>query len=148
MRDEDVRFSSDSKIRRVAMKCLTCLFALVAVAGLSIAMIGCSEGPQPAPVTDPAPAVEPADDEHAGHDHPVGEEHDEQAEALAGLSAEDRALAVKQKICPVAGAPLGSMGVPVKVTVKDRDVFLCCEGCRGSLLEDPDKYLAKLDAAE
>jgi hypothetical protein len=121
---------------------------LLAVAGLSIAVIGCSEGPQPAPTTDPAPAAEPAHDDHAGHDHPADEEHGEQAEALAGLSAEDRALAEKQKICPVSGQPLGSMGVPVKVTVKDRDVLLCCEGCRGSIVEDPDTYLAKLDSAE
>jgi hypothetical protein len=148
MRNHEVRFSSDSKMRRVAMKCLSCLFVLAAAAGLSIAVIGCSEGPQPAPVTDVGPAAEPAHDDHAGHDHPAGEEHGEQAEALAGLSAEDRALAEKQKICPVSGQPLGSMGVPVKVTVKDRDVLLCCEGCRGSIVDDPDTYLAKLDAAE
>jgi len=134
------------------MKCLSCLFTLLAVAAFSIATIGCSEAPQPAPATDAAPTAEHAHDdaadEHAGHDHAAGEEHDEQAEALAKLSEEDRALAEKQKICPVSGQPLGSMGVPVKVTVKDRDVFLCCEGCRGSIVEDPDKYLAKLDSPE
>jgi hypothetical protein len=129
------------------MKCLSSLFALLAVAAFSIAMIGCSEAPQATPATDAAPAAEDSRD-HAGHDHAAGEEHDKQAEALAGLSEEDRALAEKQKICPVSGQPLGSMGVPVKVTVKDRDVFLCCEGCRGSILEDPDTYLAKLDSAE
>jgi len=130
------------------MKCLSCLFALLAVAAFSIAMIGCSEAPQPAPATEAAPAAEQSGDDHAGHDHAAGEEHDEQAEALAGLSEEDRALAEKQKICPVSGQPLGSMGAPVKVTVKDRDVFLCCEGCRGSIVADPDKYLAKLDSPE
>ena len=130
------------------MKCLSCLFALLAVAAFSIAMIGCSEAPQPAPATDAAPHAEHSHDDHAGHDHADGEEQDEQSEALAGLSAEDRALAEKQKICPVSGQPLGSMGVPVKVTVKDRDVLLCCEGCRGSIVEDPDKYLAKLDSPQ
>jgi hypothetical protein len=66
------------------------------------------------------------------------------AEALAQLPAEDRALAEKQKICPVSDEPLGSMGVPVKVTVEGRDVFLCCESCEGMLKENPEEYLAKL----
>src|SRR6476469_7672944 len=34
--------------------------------------------------------------------------------ALAKLSAEDRAIAEKQKVCPVSGEPLGTMGAPIK----------------------------------
>lgn len=68
--------------------------------------------------------------------------------ALAKLSPEDRAAAKKQKVCPVTDEPLGSMGTPVKVTVKDRAVFLCCDSCEDELKADPDKYLAKLDAAK
>ena len=67
--------------------------------------------------------------------------------ALAKLSDEDRALAEKQRICPVTEAPLGSMGTPPKVDVDGRTVFICCEGCRKSLLEEREKYLAILDAA-
>ncbi|MBC8875214.1 MAG: efflux RND transporter periplasmic adaptor subunit [Planctomycetes bacterium] len=66
------------------------------------------------------------------------------AEALAKLSPADRALAEKQKNCPVADMPLGSMGTPIKVDVDDRHVFICCEGCREDLLAEPAKYLAKL----
>jgi hypothetical protein len=66
-------------------------------------------------------------------------------EQLAKLSDEDRALAKKQKICPVSDEPLGSMGVPIKVTVKDREVFLCCDGCKEAIEENPDEYLAKLE---
>jgi len=62
------------------------------------------------------------------------------------LSDADKALVEKQKYCIVANEPLGSMGTPIKVNVKGRDVFLCCEGCRDAVLKDPDKYLAKLDA--
>jgi len=62
------------------------------------------------------------------------------------LSSEDQLLADKQKNCPVGGEPLGSMGTPVKMMVGDRAVFLCCEGCRGAVEEDPEKYLAILDA--
>ena len=64
---------------------------------------------------------------------------------LDGLGAADRAAAEKQKTCPVTDALLGSMGTPVKVKVKGREVFLCCAGCKGKLLKNPDKYLEKLD---
>ncbi len=64
--------------------------------------------------------------------------------ALSKLSAEDRALAESQRICPVAGDQLGSMGIPKKVDVNGRPVFICCDGCRARLLADPQKYLAKL----
>ena len=60
------------------------------------------------------------------------------AEALAKLSPEDRELAEKQKNCPVADFPLGSVGVPIKVDVNGTPVFICCEGCRSSLLKDPE----------
>jgi len=65
--------------------------------------------------------------------------------SLSKLSPEDRQLAVEQRICPVTGTALGRMGVPVKVMVRGRVVFICCEGCRASLLAEPAKYLAKLD---
>ncbi len=64
---------------------------------------------------------------------------------LAELSPEDRALAEKQKICPVSGAQLGKMGKPYKVTVEGRDVLLCCPACEAKIKADPQKYLAKLD---
>lgn len=67
------------------------------------------------------------------------------SKALAKLSPEDRKLAEKQRVCPVSGEPLGSMGVPVKVTVKNRVVFLCCGGCEEELRKNAYKYLAKLD---
>lgn len=66
--------------------------------------------------------------------------------ALANLSEEDRALAERQRVCPVTMFPLGSMGTPPKVDISGQMVFLCCEGCREALLEDPEKYLAKLAA--
>ncbi len=66
---------------------------------------------------------------------------------LAKLSPEDRNLAVHQQICPVTDGPLGGMGMPKKVYVLGQFVFICCEGCRDSLLASPDEYLAKLDRA-
>jgi len=67
------------------------------------------------------------------------------AEAMEGLSVEDRKLAESQNLCPVANYPLGSMGTPIKVDVDGQLVFICCNGCRESLLKEPKKYLDILD---
>ncbi len=69
-------------------------------------------------------------------------------EALAQLSPEERALAERQKICPVTEFQLGSMGVPPKVEIQGRTVFICCEGCREDLLNDPEKYFRVLDEGQ
>ena len=65
--------------------------------------------------------------------------------ALSLPSSEgDDVLIAKQKICPVTGEPLGSMGAPVRVAVSGRTVFVCCKGCEKPLLRKPDEYLAKI----
>jgi hypothetical protein len=66
---------------------------------------------------------------------------------LEGLSAEDRPLADRQKLCPVTTKPLGSMGTPTRVVVSGRVVFLCCDGCEDALKQEPAKYVAKLPVA-
>lgn len=64
------------------------------------------------------------------------------AESLGKLSADDRKAATAQKVCAVQDTVrLGSMGPPVKVSLKGREVFLCCEGCRAAAVKDPDKAL-------
>jgi hypothetical protein len=68
------------------------------------------------------------------------------APATPALSAEDRALVAKQKVCPVTGLDLDSMGGPIAVAVEGRRVFICCKGCESKLKQDPKKYLAPLDA--
>jgi hypothetical protein len=63
-----------------------------------------------------------------------------------GLAPEDRALADRQKTCPVTGKALGAMGTPDRQVVGGRVVFLCCAGCRSKLLAEPAKYLVKVPA--
>ncbi len=82
---------------------------------------------------------------------PGGAEMDADAEAeilasIQQLPAGDRQLARAQRVCPVTGAPLGSMGVPVKIMLRGRPVFLCCQGCAGEAKRDPDETLKKLPA--
>ncbi|MEL7496067.1 MAG: efflux RND transporter periplasmic adaptor subunit [Planctomycetota bacterium] len=74
-------------------------------------------------------------------------EAEEIAKAFAELEPLDRELAEVQVICPVSEVKLGAggMGVPIRVKLAERDVMICCEGCRKPLLDDPDKYLKILD---
>ncbi len=53
--------------------------------------------------------------------------------------------ALEQKVCPVTGAKLGSMGDPIAVEVEGRKVWVCCAACPPKLKADPAKYLARLE---
>lgn len=122
------------------MKTMNHVFAgLVPLA--TVLCLGCGRPPSGPPSSSPASThAGHSEHDHGDHDGPTGEV----AEQLAKLSSEDKALAEKQKICPVTDEPLGSMGVPPKVTVNGREVFLCCQGCEEELREKADEYLAKL----
>lgn len=64
--------------------------------------------------------------------------------SLAKLPPGDRALAEAQGSCPVlAGSRLGSMGVPVKLTLAGKPVFLCCPNCEGKARADAPRTAAK-----
>jgi YHS domain-containing protein len=109
------------------------LAAAFAAAG-TLAFVGCSKSSES--TAPPTAGASTATESPAGK-MPAGFEK---------LSADDQIAALKQKICPVSGDKLGEMGTPFKVTVKGRDVFLCCPSCKEDIEKDPDKYLAKLDA--
>jgi hypothetical protein len=66
---------------------------------------------------------------------------------VAKLTPEEQAAASAQHMCPVSDEELGSMGDPIKVTVKGRDVYVCCDACIEEVQNNPDKYLAILDKA-
>src|SRR5262249_50103970 len=102
---------------------LTLLIAAVLLAA------GCNEA-KPTAERDPNPNV-------SGEDAKI-------KASLDKLSPEDRALAEAQKTCPVTGEPLGSMGAPIKLMLKDQPVFVCCGGCPKEATKDPDKTLQKV----
>ncbi len=64
--------------------------------------------------------------------------------ALAALVEDDREGIARQKVCPVMGGALGSMGEPVKLLVDNHALYLCCRGCVRKVQEAPDTYLAKV----
>jgi len=57
------------------------------------------------------------------------------------LQAAAAAIA-RQKICPVSGKPLGSMGDPVAVDANGQTVYVCCAGCVDAVRANPAKYAA------
>ncbi len=79
---------------------------------------------------------------------PFSPPDDEDLKNIEQLPEADRPLALAQRVCPITGAALGSMGVPVKITLRGRPVFLCCKGCVGKAKRSPDETLKKAaDAA-
>ena len=51
-----------------------------------------------------------------------------------------------QKLCPVTGEELGSMGPPITVTVMGRTLQVCCDSCVSAVRRNPQKYLRQVDA--
>ena len=65
---------------------------------------------------------------------------------VATVPASEQQLAAaaiaRQKICPVSGKPLGSMGDPVAVDVNGQKLYVCCAGCVEAVKSNPTKYAA------
>ncbi|TWU39876.1 Archaeal TRASH domain protein [Novipirellula aureliae] len=65
---------------------------------------------------------------------------------VATVPASEQQLAAAaialQKICPVSGKPLGSMGDPVAVDVNGQKLYVCCAGCVSEVESNPTKYAA------
>lgn len=59
----------------------------------------------------------------------------QETEQQSNLTENDRLQIAVQKICPVSGGELGSMGEPVKVKVGDQVAYLCCKGCQKKKLD-------------
>jgi hypothetical protein len=116
--------------------CMAVAFAAL----LTFGFAGCSDyGTESTPET---PQSGGTSDGESGMESMPG---DDETAGLQELSAEDRESAMAQKICPVSEEPLGSMGAPERVNVDGREVWICCDGCRDKLLNEPEKYLANLE---
>jgi Cu(I)/Ag(I) efflux system membrane fusion protein len=65
---------------------------------------------------------------------------------FAGQAGESEAgdLIAPQKVCPVTGSKLGSMGAPVRARAGDKTVLLCCASCQPKLKERSEYYLNRL----
>ena len=65
--------------------------------------------------------------------------------AMAKLTDADRQTAMAQRVCPVTGEALGSMGKPIKVTQGDRHLFVCCAGCEEEAKNKFDEFYAQVN---
>jgi Cu(I)/Ag(I) efflux system membrane fusion protein len=66
--------------------------------------------------------------------------------ALAKLSPEDRRIANEQKFCPVLPENrLGSMGVPVRLVIEGKTIFVCCAGCKKQAIAEGPLTLSKIE---
>lgn len=75
---------------------------------------------------------------------PVSADDAKIKENLGKLSAADRKLAEAQKICPIEDEALGGHGVPIKLIIKNKPVFICCKGCKEDAEKNPDETLRKV----
>jgi Cu(I)/Ag(I) efflux system membrane fusion protein len=63
---------------------------------------------------------------------------------LLPVSATQEERIASQRICPVTGLALGSMGDPVSAKVGDQSLLLCCSGCDSKLHARPDYFLSRI----
>jgi YHS domain-containing protein len=55
----------------------------------------------------------------------------------------------KLTTCPVSGDKLGGdMGGPYVFTYQGQEVKLCCKNCKKDFDKEPDKFIAKIRAAD
>jgi hypothetical protein len=55
-----------------------------------------------------------------------------------------RPQAPVQKLCPVTGDELDSMGSPIAVNVLGKRIYVCCDSCVTAVRRSPQKYLQKV----
>ncbi|MDZ4781353.1 MAG: hypothetical protein SGJ19_13960 [Planctomycetia bacterium] len=120
----------------------SCLWSSALVSGLLFA--GCAKPAAPT-AADTATSGTATTAESASAE-PV----DEVTKAIKELPEAEQAAALAQKWCPVAAMDghdnlLGSMGMPHKVTLDGKDVYLCCEGCVATAEKDPAATLGKVE---
>jgi hypothetical protein len=120
---------------------MKCFVITLTLALACLAFVGCSQGDADKQKMDDTKGK----DGGAGNSVKPSTPNDEEADikaAMEKLPNADRKLAEAQKICPVLkDSPLGSMGVPIKVTIQGQPVFLCCDGCEKGALANPKKTL-------
>ena len=136
------------------------LAAMAGVAGLLFGLAGCTASPAPAAARGTDRRSEATNDLSAhsaprsGHpdvrsDHSY---HSSPETASPHSHSGQQTTAEERPVCPVSGKVLGSMGEPEKVrvlvpvvqavTLKDKDVWICCGQCKDALRKQPEKYLA------
>lgn len=116
-----------------------------------VSLAGCgSEPAKPVETANPPAAVAPAEvvakpaAPAPPAAKPVALNAEEKSEIAKLTLKVDQDAALAQAKCPVSGEPLGSMGVPIKLTSEGKSLFVCCKGCTKDFEKDPKAVFAKL----
>jgi hypothetical protein len=126
---------------------------------LPMLLSGCGDAPEKSRASTPPsteqraeakpPAKAPPEAKPAATDAKSAADSEEETEIkqnLAKLDPADQKIAEAQRFCAIEDENrLGSMGKPIKLTIKDKTVFICCAGCKKQALAEPDKTLAKAE---
>ena len=112
------------------------------------AYFGASGGPSTGAPASPSSTRSTTEDTPSGPTAAADAASEEERENIAKLPEADRKIAEIQRVCPITDMPLGSMGVPYKMVVKGKPLFLCCEGCKDKVAEDPEAALNKTRSAK
>lgn len=120
---------------------LTQVITVLLIGLIFVGVYGCSSRD----VDSDTPQMNPAENME---NMPMMHDQDEAAmekmmSGMKSLSVEDQKSAMAQRLCPVSGELLGSMGAPIKIDVDGEAVWICCAGCKKKLLADPAKYLGQ-----
>ena len=71
------------------------------------------------------------------------------ADMTTPVADDAKATPDKLTTCPVSGEKLdGDMGKPFVFVYKGQEVKLCCKSCKKDFDKSPDKYIAKIRAAD
>jgi membrane fusion protein, copper/silver efflux system len=62
------------------------------------------------------------------------------------LGEEEQKLVASQKVCPITGKLLGSMGTPFKIVLGGTPVLLCCDGCESRARQNEAKTIERVTA--
>lgn len=76
------------------------------------------------------------------HQMPDGTVMDDQAMEAESVTAP---VEIGNKICPISGGEIGSMGEGYPVEHEGKSYKLCCEGCLKDFEKDPAKYSKMAD---
>ncbi|MCL6504944.1 MAG: efflux RND transporter periplasmic adaptor subunit [Pirellulales bacterium] len=104
------------------------------------AYFGASGGPSAGAAAVPAAAPAPSEGAQGSNGLPASKAQ----ENLAKLPRADRQRAMRQGTCPISGLALGTMGVPYKMNVQGRILYLCCQACEQQVNQDPQGVLERL----
>ncbi len=125
--------------------------ALLMVMAVVLIDTGCSRANG-----DSTDAVENPPEQNSPAQQPPAQQSAEDPQRVAGGSAAEQAAALPShsvagpyplEVCVVAGGELGSMGEPVTRVHAGREVKFCCAACEPAFMDEPEKYLAKIDQA-